>query len=153
MRAPASPISLLLGQGSAAKIYGRLELAPHNKNRDDNLLFGVVADFGESDSEYESGDDAVLEQAADAVGRLNAKYGDRFFLLVRRRTYCETQRKFIGWERKRGSVIELVRYMKGERRRTERVAGAVSLLPGCRYTIVLDADTALPIDGARSSYP
>lgn len=141
-------VSLLLGQGSAAKIYGRLELL-YNKNRDDNLLFGVVADFGESDSEYESGDDAVLEQAADAVGRLNAKYGDRFFLLVRRRTYCETQRKFIGWERKRGSVIELVRYMKGEKTTHGTVAGAVSLLPGCRYTIVLDADTALPIDGAK----
>lgn len=141
-------VSLLLGPGSAAKIHSRLELL-YNKNRDDNLLFGVVADFGESDSEYESGDDAVLDQATDAVERLNAKYGDRFFLLVRRRTYSETQRKFIGWERKRGSIIELVRYMNGEKTTHGTVAGAVSRLSDCRYTIVLDADTALPIDGAK----
>lgn len=141
-------VSLLLGEGGAEKAYDRLELL-YNRNRDDNLVFGLLADLGESDCEHTKRDDAVLKETADAIERLNRKYGERFFLLARRRVYSKTQNKFIGWERKRGSIIELVKYMKGRETTHAAAVGAVSLLGKCRYTIVLDADTTLPAGGAR----
>ena len=61
---------------------------------------------------------SLLGAAAEGIARLNRRYGaapegPRFFLLHRRRIWNEGQGKWIGWERKRGKLHELNRWLRG----------------------------------------
>ena len=65
-----------------------------------------------------AGDDELLSAATDGIAELNRRYGPapngpRFFLLHRRRMWNEGQGKWIGWERKRGKLHELNRWLRG----------------------------------------
>ena len=60
----------------------------------------------------------MLRTAVDGIAQLNQRHGpapggDRFLLLHRRRVWNESQRKWIGWERKRGKLHELNRLLRG----------------------------------------
>lgn len=56
----------------------------------------------------------------------------------------------MGWERKRGKLVEFVELLKGRTDTTyDFVVGDASVLPGIRYIITLDADTQLPIGSAH----
>ena len=80
----------------------------------------MLSDWPDAASETVEGDDALL---ADR-GRSHcppqppappAPGGDRFLLLHRRRVWNESQRLWIGWERKRGKLHELNRLLRGAR--------------------------------------
>ena len=94
--------------------------------------------------------------AVEAIARLNRRHapapgGDRFLLLHRRRVWNESQRRWIGWERKRGKLHELNRLLRGARDTTFlNIDGRPPTVPeGVRYVITLDADTRLPRDTVR----
>ena len=72
-------------------------------------------------------------------------------LLHRRRSWSDTQRKWMGWERKRGKLHELNRLLRGATDTTFIDVGASgSVVPqDVRYVITLDADTRLPRETAR----
>ena len=69
--------------------------------------------------------------------------GARFLLLHRRRVWNEGERRWIGWERKRGKLHELNRLLRGATDTTfvthDRQPSAVPA--DVRYVITLDADT------------
>jgi cyclic beta-1,2-glucan glucanotransferase len=125
-------------------------------SQDGELHFALLSDWEDSSSEMAPGDDALLGAAAAGVARLNRRYGGasggpRFFLLHRRRIWNEGQHAWIGWERKRGKLHELNRWLRGATD-TSFVAidGAPPVAPsGVRYVITLDADTRLPRGAAR----
>src|SRR5690606_33652264 len=77
--------------------------------------------------------------------------GDRFLLLHRRRVWSDTQRQWLGWERKRGKLHELNRLLRGASESTFlAVGGRPPVVPsGVRYVITLDADTRMPRETAR----
>ena len=77
--------------------------------------------------------------------------GDRFLLLHRRRVWNESQRQWIGWERKRGKLHELNRLLRGASDTTFLTTdGHPPRVPqNVRYVITLDADTMLPRDTVR----
>ncbi len=63
-------------------------------------------------------DDALLDIAVLGIARLNRRYGpaaggERFLLLHRRRVWCESEQRWMGWERKRGKLQELNRLLRG----------------------------------------
>src|SRR6185503_8105141 len=94
------------------------------------------------------------EAAKQDIERLNQSYSsngaDRFHLFHRRRQWCETEAKWIGWERKRGKLREFSRLLRGAGDTSFTVAtGTPELLKQIRYVITLDADTQLPRDAAR----
>ena len=62
----------------------------------------------------EAAEHSADNQAKKAVEELNRRYGERFILFVRARSYQKTQRCYQGWERKRGALLELARYIRGE---------------------------------------
>jgi hypothetical protein len=78
--------------------------------------FALLGDFGDAPAESMPGDDAILQAARGLSGQLNAARrddnGDRFFVLHRRRKWSETQGAWIGWERKRGKLLELNRMLR-----------------------------------------
>lgn len=97
-----------------------------------------------------------LAAAVEGIARLNRRHGpapggDRFLLLHRRRVWNESQRRWIGWERKRGKLHELNRLLRGATDTTFMALDGVRLTvpQGVRYVVTLDADTQLPRDTVR----
>ncbi|MGH6875857.1 MAG: glycosyl transferase, partial [Rhizomicrobium sp.] len=125
-------------------------------NSDDNLHFALLSDWTDSTSEISAGDEDLASYAAEGIARLNdlhgpAKAGVRFFLLHRRRVWNEGEKRWIGWERKRGKLHELNRLLRGATDTTFRrtADGQSASPPDIRYVITLDADTRIPIGAAR----
>ncbi|MGH8557805.1 MAG: hypothetical protein ACRESZ_10165 [Methylococcales bacterium] len=75
----------------------------------------------------------------------------RFFLFHRKRLWNPSERKWMGWERKRGKLHEFNRLRRGATDTSFLpLDGAPAAAPpGVRYVITLDADTKLPIGTVR----
>ena len=147
--------TLLTTHESIAADVRHLEIH-HLASPDGEIYFALLSDWTDSDSEHAEADGALLETAVTGIATLNQRYGpmpggDRFMLLHRRRSWSVTQRKWIGWERKRGKLHELNRLLRGAAD-TNYVGtgGQQPMVPtGIRYVITLDADTRLPRDAVR----
>ncbi|MCI8441774.1 MAG: hypothetical protein HFG27_04490 [Provencibacterium sp.] len=140
---------LLEPAGLAKRITERLEEL-YFSNRSEALSFCILADLPAALYPVTGADEALLSQAKKAVEELNRRYGERFILFVRARSYQKTQRCYQGWERKRGALLELARYIRGEETEPLCVAGPKQRLFAARYLIALDSDTRLEFDTAES---
>ena len=126
-------------------------------NQDSDLSFALLSDWTDADSEREPSDATLLEIAAEAIADLNARYPvasatpARFALLHRKRQWSETQGRWLGWERKRGKLHELLRLLRGAPDTSFiTIDGTPLTLPtGVRYVLTLDADMRLPLGAAR----
>ncbi|APR95193.1 hypothetical protein PATSB16_18510 [Pandoraea thiooxydans] len=148
--------TLLTSQAAIEAQIEQLEVH-YLANAKGDILFALLSDWADADTEYRDGDWALLNAAAEKIATLNAQYGaaldgtPRFFLFHRRRLWNQAQRKWIAWERKRGKLHEFNRLLRG--------ATDTSFLPvggppprapaGVRYVLTLDSDTRLPIDAVR----
>lgn len=77
-----------------------------------NASFAILGDYGDAPHESAAADERILASAVERIQALNEKYGTHFYLFLRPRTYCRTQNAFIGYERKRGAVMQLVHFLK-----------------------------------------
>ena len=121
-----------------------------------DLHFALLSDWLDAATKNVAGDEALLAVAAKGVARLNSLYGPapggpRFLLLHRHRVWSPSESRWIGWERKRGKLHELNRFLRGA---TDTgfilVDDAPPLAPpDIRYVVTLDADTRLPRDTVR----
>ena len=121
-------------------------------NTDPVLSFGLFSDFTDAPEQHTKKDQELLQVALDGMGALEQKYGSgKFFLFHRQRTWCPSERAWIGWERKRGKLDMLNQFLMGGTIGENIVyLGQSDLLKGIRYVITLDADTQLPKDQARA---
>ncbi len=143
-------ISALLSSDEACAELPKLLEEYYLSNREcgGNLLFGILADLPEAKNEYSDSDDQRLRSIRNEMERLNRKYGV-FFLFTRARVYSEANGRYMGWERKRGAITELVRLLRGDASNLFIVSGNREMLAGMRYIITLDSDTRLGVDSAR----
>jgi cyclic beta-1,2-glucan synthetase len=123
-------------------------------NADPNVQFALLADLPDAVEETRPGDDELLSRTAAGIRALNARHGRNgvgpFHLFHRGRTWCETEGCWMGWERKRGKLVELHHWLRGARGSSALLhIGDAASLAGVRYVITLDADTGLPRDTAR----
>ena len=124
-------------------------------NADPNVRLALLGDLKGAAEEVTPGDQNIIAAAVQGIQKLNARYGDEvgyepFYLFVRGRTYSETENAWMGWERKRGSLVELNRRLRGNTETTfTHQLGDESFLTDVSFVITLDADTVLPRDGAR----
>jgi cyclic beta-1,2-glucan synthetase len=135
------------------ELADRLELH-YLANRDPNLHFALLGDFADAKEERLPEDAAVVAAAQERIKELNDKYassgGSRFYFFQRRRLWNPSEGVWMGWERKRGKLVEFVELLRGSRNTTyEVVNGDTSVFPKIRYIITLDADTQLPAGSAR----
>ncbi|MFI4933271.1 MAG: GH36-type glycosyl hydrolase domain-containing protein [Caulobacterales bacterium] len=129
----------------------RLEIH-HLASLEGDLQFALLTDWTDAATEHADGDEALLAAAREGIARLNRRYGaapagDRFLLLHRRRAWNPGERRWIGWERKRGKLLELNRLLRGANDTTFLDPPAIP--PAVRYVITLDGDTRLPRDTVR----
>ena len=121
-------------------------------NHEGDLCFALLSDWVDAPSENMQGDEELLAAAAEGIEKLNERHGPapgghrRFLLFHRRRVWNESQRKWMGWERKRGKLHELNLLLRGNSNTTFIPAGGQKPeeIPGVRYVITLDADTQVP---------
>ena len=123
-------------------------------NRGENIYFSLVGDFKDTSEEAVPEDNEIIGNALERIDQLNKKYAvDRkpiFFFLCRKRQFNDKQNKWMGWERKRGAIIEFNRLLRGNYN-TSYVYSSVKPedIPKVKYVITLDADTQLPLEAAR----
>jgi cyclic beta-1,2-glucan synthetase len=146
---------LLTNRTQVEQLVQQLEVH-YLASSDGDLYFALLSDWTDADQETAPDDAELLETARDGVLELNRRHGtaaapERFFVLHRRRVWNPGERKWIGWERKRGKLHELNRLLRGatdttflpEDGQPPHVPAAV------RYVITLDADTRLPREAAK----
>ncbi len=142
---------LLTSQENIEEQVERLEVH-YLANPEGDLHFALLSDWADAPSEHMPGDEDLLTALADGIAGLNQRHegpagaGSRFLLLHRRRLWNEKEGKWIGWERKRGKLHELNRFLRGAQDTTFLpVCGQPPAVPqGVRYVLTLDADTRLP---------
>jgi cyclic beta-1,2-glucan synthetase len=123
-------------------------------NPDAGLRFALLTDYCDHDAEVDDDDEQLLALAQKGIAELNARWrgtGEhRYVLFHRCRVQDASQRVWMGWERKRGKLTELNRWLRGRSDTTfSLVTAPRELLSTVRYVITLDADTDLPRDVAR----
>jgi cyclic beta-1,2-glucan synthetase len=147
--------TLLTTPDALAEQIERLEVH-YLASLDGDIRFALLSDWTDAATEHAPDDDKLLEAAIEGIAQLNRRHepppdGDRFLLLHRRRKWDESQRMWIGWERKRGKLHELNRLLRSARDTTFVTAdGRAPVVPdGVRYVITLDGDTLLPRGAAK----
>ncbi|OQB16078.1 MAG: N,N'-diacetylchitobiose phosphorylase [Firmicutes bacterium ADurb.Bin193] len=141
--------ALLPNAEQAQKLANRLEIY-YLANKQDNIRFGLLGDFADGKHEHTERDEEIIKAADEVIQRLNEKYGQKFYLFHRKRVYNEKNKNYMGWERKRGAIVELCRFLRGEKNTTfTKITGDIPPLFETKYVITLDADTKLPRDSAK----
>lgn len=127
-------------------------------NADTSVQFALLSDFNDGSEKEMHSDLVIVEAVKNEIRKLNKKYhskfGDKFFLLHRERLWNESEKKWMGWERKRGKLEEFNRLLQNADEETSyrwiegNFPESIRSQP-VRYVITLDADTKLPPDSAR----
>lgn len=146
--------ALVTDEKSLVSVMERME-THYLSSKLDNTYYAVLGDFPDSKTEnMTQEEDSLLKRAADLTLRLNKKYSpneDRFFFLLRHRSYDGAGDAYMGRERKRGAIMQFFEYiLSGEEKRREirtNYALFTSELPnGLKLAAVLDSDTVMPKD-------
>ncbi len=143
-------VSLLTGEDSGPRLAALLEryrLA--NRDAGPELRLGILADLPDSGAPMGEEGMSWMDAARRAVDALNEKYGGGFYLFFRTPAFNAKDERYMGWERKRGALTELVRLLKGRHTGLEVKAGERGWLRQVRYVITLDSDTSLNVGTAR----
>lgn len=141
--------TLLLGVNEIKEELNRLEIR-YLANTDPALSFALFSDYKDADQKEDFEDKELLQTVLEGIKELERKYGPHFYLFHRSRKWSPCENKWIGWERKRGKIETLNRFLMGEKLEDSIVYyGNESRLTGTKYVITLDADTQLPKDKGK----
>jgi cyclic beta-1,2-glucan synthetase len=115
-------------------------------NPDPQLRFALLTDFVDSSAPPDATSEATLARAAQAIRALNKRHAGRpFHLLHREPRWNPRERRWMGWERKRGKLDELNRLLRGATDTSYALhIGDRSQLEHIAFVLTLDSDTELP---------
>ena len=143
--------SLLLNEKQVHGLVEDLEVR-FLGNHDPNLHFALLTDLPDS-HELAREDSPLVDLCAELIRKLNERYAEQrmgsFFLFHRHRVYNTRERAWMGWERKRGKLLELNRLLRGQSDSFPVKVGDLRILPRVRFVITLDSDTELPRGSAQ----
>lgn len=142
--------TLLSSPQSINDTVNRLEIH-YLANKDPSMLFGLYVDLKDAAEKRIPADQSLLDQITQGIKDLENKYGnDSFVLLFRERTWNPNEGVWMGWERKRGKIESLNRYLNDPKNTDiNLLVGSPESLRNIKYVITLDSDTELPKDSAK----
>jgi cyclic beta-1,2-glucan synthetase len=145
--------SLLKNEGELDSLLRQLE-NHYLGNADPNVRFTLLTDFVDAPQKELPGETALIQKAKDSIEQLNLRYGSEkyrpFYIFHRERIWNPKEGCWMGWERKRGKLVEFNSLLSGKERNNFTVqSGDLSILPTIRYVVTLDADTTMPRDCVR----
>ncbi|MEO8297579.1 MAG: glucoamylase family protein [Burkholderiales bacterium] len=144
--------TLLTSEAGVAALCAQLE-QHHIANPEAHAQFALLSDWADADAQHQPGDAALLQAAQAGLAALNQRHppstpgaAPRFLLLHRARQWSDSEQRWIGWERKRGKLEQLIRLLAEPGPHAFFLPfGALSEpAPGTAYIVTLDADTDMP---------
>src|SRR5271170_827196 len=146
--------TLLINEKQTRELVQELEVR-FLANPDPNLHFVLLTDLPDSITRPRENDtDPLVDLAIRLINDLNARYpspkNGSFFLLHRHRLFNARQGVWMGWERKRGKLLDLNKLLVGTFDAFPVKVGNLDVLKRVRYIITLDSDTQLPRGVANS---
>ena len=115
------------------------------KNPAEGIYFALLCDMPAAGQEKLPEDNKLF----GAAERLRSGIFPESVIIFRRRSYSKTMRKWQGFDRKRGAVEELVRFMCGKRVKFRTVLGDAEPLKSCEFIVALDFDTVPLMDSIK----
>ncbi len=138
--------TLLLNEKQVHRLVEDLEIR-YLGNASRNLHYGLLTDMPDT-AETPKEDDPLIELCAGLIQELNEKYDadnlGKFFLFHRHRIYNPREGVWMGWERKRGKLLDFNRLIQGKYDSFPVKIGDLTVLPSVRFVVTLDSDTELP---------
>lgn len=144
--------SMLSNESEIATMVEELEVR-FLANRTPHLYFALLTDFSDARQENMPEDDALLHLVERGIQDLNSKYFENangcFYLFHRKRTWNPHEKRWMGWERKRGKLEDLNNLLRGNRtQRFISIVGNEQIFSSIKYVLTLDSDTKLPREAA-----
>jgi cyclic beta-1,2-glucan synthetase len=143
--------TLLLSEEQVHGLVEDLEVR-YLGNHDRNIHFALVSDLPDA-HQPATEENALVALCSRLVTELNERYAAKgagtFFHFHRHRVYNPRERGWMGWERKRGKLLDLNHLLRGQYDSFPVKIGDLSILPSVRYVITLDSDTELPRGSAH----
>jgi len=124
-------------------------------NKDKNIYFALLTDFSDATDKETENDKELLSHVKNGIEELNRKYREErksiFFLMHRFRKWNESEKVWMGYERKRGKLAEFNDLIRGKEKpgNNNVVVGDRDLLKTIKYVVTLDTDTDAPLDSVR----
>jgi cyclic beta-1,2-glucan synthetase len=138
--------TLLLNEKQVHRLVEDLEIR-YLGNASRNLHYGLLTDMPDV-AETPKEDDPLIELCGRLIRELNEKYAadkmGTFFLFHRHRIYNPREGVWMGWERKRGKLLDFNRLIQGKYDSFPVKIGDLTVLPNVRFVLTLDSDTELP---------
>ncbi len=108
--------TMLVRPDSAVLLLERLEVH-FLSNPEQHFYYALLTDFADAPDAKMPEDGSYLRAALDGIRSLNVRHchagSERFFLFHRTRTWNPVQGCWMGWERKRGKLLEFNRLLRG----------------------------------------
>jgi len=143
--------TLLLSEKQVRKLVSDLEVR-YLANQSAHLHFALLTDLPDSEKQP-SEDDPLVGLCGQLIRDLNEKYdrsgAGKFAMFHRHRVYSPHEGVWMGWERKRGKLLDFNRLILGQFDSFPYKVGDLSVLPRVRYVLTVDADTELPRGSAQ----
>lgn len=129
-------------------------------NKSENIYFTILGDCTTESKEIDEKDEEIKKTGIYEIERLNKKYPKegvpRFNFLYRKRVWNKKEGCYLGWERKRGLLTELNKFLIKENENKKHVPNTfiVNTMQeyvgkedlDIKYIITLDADTNLTLN-------
>lgn len=124
-------------------------------NRSDNMYYMLIGDCVSSNKEIIDMDEKIINYAKQKLKELNEKYKSPhvlFNFLYRKRVYSKGEECYMGWERKRGALLEFNKLVLGKLT-DEEIKDKFYLIyddiVNAKYAITIDEDTTLSLNTAK----
>jgi len=143
--------TLLINEKQIRQLVDDLEVR-YLVNRDPGISFALLTDLPDT-AEPSGEQDIRVDLAVSLIEGLNEKYAGEptggFYLFHRHRVYNPRERAWMGWERKRGKLLDLNQMLRKVNDPFPVKAGDLSNLPHIQFVLTLDSDTQLPRGSAQ----
>lgn len=148
--------AMLTDAAAVDALVHRLQLH-YLANPESNVQFALLSDWADAGTEHTPADKILLDSAVARIRALEMRYAPdantpsgetpppRFIVLHRPRSFSHSEQRWIGWERKRGKLEQLVTALaQGTSHAFLDLGEASRLAAHTRYIVTLDSDTQLP---------
>ena len=148
--------AMLTEAASIDKLVHRLHLH-HLANPESHAQFALLTDWRDADTAQTVHDASLLNHAKRKIAELNTRHTDtgsstaglqRFILLHRPRRFSPSEQCWMGWERKRGKLEQLMALLHDPTPLAIDAFLDLGMLSrvaaGTRHVLTLDSDTQLP---------
>ena len=140
--------SLLDDAAGIDRLLERIEVH-YLSNPDPALSYALLTDHVDLAERPADAEQGLVERARCGIRALNGRHGvdgrHPFHLLHRESRWNRAEGRWMGWERKRGKLEELNRYLRGDPQTSYRLhEGDRGALEDVAFVLTLDSDTMLP---------